>query len=81
MVCMQFYPRLFKEPKRSFFLFGPRGTGKSTLIRLHFEGALWIDLLDPEIFRRYSAQPERLRELILGNPNKQTIVIGKQLPP
>lgn len=70
-------PRLFKPPKESFFLFGPRGTGKSTLLRSLGRDALWIDLLEPEVLRSCQARPERLRELVLGNPNKKTIIIDE----
>lgn len=31
--------------KKSFFLFGPRGTGKTMWVRSHFSGALYLDLL------------------------------------
>jgi len=37
--------RLLTRPDCSFFLFGPRGTGKSTWIREQFPGALRFDLL------------------------------------
>ncbi len=70
-------PRFFKAPKESFFLFGPRGTGKSTWLRTLMKNALWIDLLDPEELRSYSARPERLRELVLGNRDKRIIVIDE----
>ena len=70
-------PRFFTPPKQSFFLFGPRGTGKSTWLKAHFENALWLDLLDPETFRLYSARPERLEELVLGNPEKKDVVIDE----
>ena len=53
-------PRFFKAAKESFFMFGPRGTGKSTWLRTVMKNALWVDLLDPEVFRSYSARPERL---------------------
>lgn len=74
---MKFYKRLFHEPSQSFFLFGPRGTGKSTLIHKHYENALWIDLLKPEILRVYSAYPERLYDIIKANPDKKVIVIDE----
>lgn len=69
--------RFLLQPQRSFFLFGPRGTGKSTWTKMTFPNALRIDLLAPEIFRSYSAKPERLRELLDGNPNQQTVVIDE----
>jgi predicted AAA+ superfamily ATPase len=68
--------RFFKESTQSFFLFGPRGTEKSTLIKLLYPDALWIDLLQPESLRSLSARPERLFDLMQSNPNK-TIVIDE----
>lgn len=70
-------PRFFKSPSQSFFLFGPRGTGKSTWLKQYYKDALWLDLLEPETFRSYSAYPERLQELVLGNPDKKTVVIDE----
>jgi len=70
-------PRLFKCPKHSFFLFGPRGTGKSTWLRTELENPLWIDLLNPDQFRSFSARPERLRELVLANKDKKIVVIDE----
>jgi len=64
-------------PKESFFLFGPRGTGKSTWIKRIFHDSLLIDLLDPAAFRAYSSVPERLRELVEGNPGVKTILIDE----
>ncbi len=46
----------------SFFLWGPRQTGKSTLLRTTYKDARWIDLLKSEEFRRYLSRPESLRE-------------------
>lgn len=74
---MQLITRLFQAPERSFFLFGPRGTGKSTFMKTHYPDALWIDLLHPNVFRSYSAHPERLYETIAGNPHVSTIVIDE----
>jgi predicted AAA+ superfamily ATPase len=69
--------RFFQTPKRSFFLFGPRGTGKSTFVKRAFERALYLDLLDPEVFRIYSANPERLRERLFAEPGVTTVVIDE----
>lgn len=55
------YSRLIKPPaQKSFFLFGPRGTGKTTWIRQTFPDALYFDLLDPEIYNDFLARPEHL---------------------
>ncbi|QJD30669.1 DUF4143 domain-containing protein [Methylococcus geothermalis] len=69
--------RFFEAPAASFFLFGPRGTGKSTWLRMAFPGALSVDLLDPAAQRLYQARPERLRELIAGNPQAREVVIDE----
>lgn len=51
---------------RSFFLFGSRGTGKSSLIREHFKGQniLNIDLLRPQEFDILNRDPEELTRRI-----------------
>jgi len=47
---------------RSFFLFGPRQTGKSTLVNSAFTKKVWkINLLMTDQFLKYSKHPERLR--------------------
>lgn len=48
----------------SFFLFGARGTGKSTLLTQCFSGVdtLWIDLLQPEVESAYLLSPQRLSQ-------------------
>lgn len=74
---MESIDRFLKDPKQSFFLFGPRGTGKSWWIRQRFPDALCLDLLDPEVFRIYSAKPERLRAWIEGQAKKEVIVIDE----
>lgn len=69
--------RLFQPPKGHFFLFGPRGTGKSTWIEQTWPEALRIDLLAPETLRAFLARPERLRELIAANLDREVIVIDE----
>jgi len=74
---MEIINRFFQDTEQSFFLFGPRGTGKSTWIKQHFKNALYLDLLAPEVFRLYSAKPERLRDVVAANPSADTIVIDE----
>jgi predicted AAA+ superfamily ATPase len=69
--------RFFQAPATHFFLFGPRGTGKSTWLRGAYPDALWVDLLRPEVHRQLAARPERLRELVAGNPGKTVVVIDE----
>lgn len=53
--------------KESFFLFGPRGTGKSTLVRKVFSNSIWIDFLDPETERTYRIAPNTLHNVLKAN--------------
>ena len=69
--------RFFRDPGTSFFLFGPRGTGKSTWLHDQIDSPIWIDLLDPEDYRRYLARPERLRGRIAAEPAKRTVVVDE----
>ncbi len=69
--------RYIKESAGSFFLFGPRGTGKSTWLEQHFADALWINLLEPDVHRQFVARPERLAERLEGHPDKKTVVIDE----
>ncbi len=66
--------RFFKGSPQHFFLFGPRGTGKSTWLKQHYPDAVLIDLLAPDVFRLYSARPERLREIASGAVGKIIII-------
>lgn len=55
------YPRLFALPKKSFFLFGPRGTGKSVWLKQHLShAALSINLLKSSEYLRYKRNPSLL---------------------
>ena len=74
---MELVPRFLPIPSESFFLFGPRGTGKSTWLKHRFPDALVVDLLKPEVFRRMSAQPERLSQLVSGSPSVPTVVVDE----
>ena len=74
---MEIKDRFFKPPRTSFFLFGPRGTGKSTFVHEHFTDALIIDLLDPERARFFSSMPERLKETVHAQQTSACIVIDE----
>ena len=69
-------PRL--SAKNSFFLFGARGTGKSTLIESRFSGkdTLWIDLLLYEEEERFSRNPDELL-FILEKTKYKTVVVDE----
>jgi predicted AAA+ superfamily ATPase len=65
---------------KTCFLFGPRQTGKTSLIAQQFNGAKIIDLLLSENYRKYSAHPERLREEITDNDKLVIIDEIQRLP-
>ena len=63
------FKRLFNIPlgsNHSIFIFGPRGTGKTSWLKNHIadNSMIYIDLLDGNIFRTLYARPESLREHI-----------------
>ena len=76
-VIMTTYSRFLTLPAGSFFLFGPRGTGKTTWLRSLLPDAVFVDLLKPEEYRRLAARPERLRERVLGAPPDTDVVIDE----
>ncbi|MBN1196791.1 MAG: hypothetical protein JXA62_05235, partial [Candidatus Aminicenantes bacterium] len=51
---MEHVKRDIQIPEEHFFLFGPRGTGKSTLLKKNIPDSLLIDLLQPDLFRMYA---------------------------
>ena len=69
--------RSFRPPSGSYFLFGPRGTGKTTLLRVLHPDAVFVDLLDPATSRELSARPERLTEIVRGARAGVPIVVDE----
>jgi predicted AAA+ superfamily ATPase len=63
--------------KETFFLWGPRQTGKTTLLRATYPQALWIDLLKADEYRTYLQNPERLRGLIEARGTTPQVVIDE----
>ena len=60
---------------RSIFLFGPRQTGKSTLVRRTFPEAAFYDLLEADTFRQLSTNPEHLRQTL--DPGRRIVVVDE----
>jgi predicted AAA+ superfamily ATPase len=58
--------RLLQRPNRSFFLFGPRGTGKSTWLQEVLPDAVTLDLLDASLFLELSRDPHVIEAMIGG---------------
>ena len=76
-------PRLLRRPDRSFFLFGPRGTGKSTWLQQVLPDALRLDLLDFSLFLELSRDPHRLEALIGNRPSGSWVILDEiqKIPP
>jgi predicted AAA+ superfamily ATPase len=74
---MELKARALRPPGGSYFLFGARGTGKSSFVRHAYPGALYIDLLDPVTQREYLARPERLAEVVRAQPAGRNVVIDE----
>lgn len=74
---MRTVTRFFQTTNSSYFLFGPRGTGKSTLIKSTYPHCAIIDLLEPDIYRQFRAHPERLKDYIFGHENTNCFIIDE----
>ncbi len=74
---MESVTRFFEAPAGSFFLLGPRGTGKSWWTRRTFPDALVVDLLEPAMERRLLARPELLEGLADGMRKPGVIVVDE----
>lgn len=70
------YSRIFKpDMGQSYFLFGPRGTGKSSWLRNKYDDSNYIDLLDDEIFTALTANPKKIADYITNE--KLPVVIDE----
>jgi predicted AAA+ superfamily ATPase len=69
------------QPGKSFFLFGPRGTGKSTWIRQQLEPALVVDLLEAQTWQRMLARPGDLAQLVEAAPPGLVVIDEVQRAP
>lgn len=76
-LMFKYIERLFKPPTGSFFIFGPRGTGKSTWLKKNYPEAYIIDLLDDVTFRNYVSHPERIKQVIEANPDTKCYIVDE----
>lgn len=69
------YPRIIEPPKdKSFFLFGPRGTGKTTWVKSAFPQAAFLDLLESELYTDLLANPQRLEKFIPPGADQWVVI-------
>jgi hypothetical protein len=73
----KYIKRLLEVPNRSFFLFGPRGVGKSTWLEKTMQDALFFNLLDSSLYLELSQNPANLEALAGNIPEGSWIVIDE----
>jgi predicted AAA+ superfamily ATPase len=72
------FNRQLVAPQKSFFLLGPRATGKSTWLKQNFPNALRFDLLRNDTYFDLLAAPSKMREQVMAyNPQDQWIIIDE----
>lgn len=77
MVSSPYYPRLFQAPRTSFFLFGVRGSGKSTWARQQFPHAHVVDLLDEELHHSLLLDPGRFAAELRPLPRGSWVIVDE----
>lgn len=73
-----YLPRFFQPPKKqSYFLFGPRGTGKSSFLKLKYPNAAVIDLLDDRTLIDLRNDSSRIEPLVNGLKKNSCVIIDE----
>lgn len=62
------------EVNQSVFLFGPRGTGKTSWVKSYLKDALYIDLLETQTYNDFLADPSRLEKRIPNDFNNWVVI-------
>lgn len=60
--------------EESIFFWGPRQSGKSTLLKALFTDALFFDLLLSDLYKRLLTNPEYLRETVIASEKKVVVI-------
>lgn len=66
-----------EPPEYSFFLWGPRQIGKSSLLRDRYPSAAYRDLLITEVYLRYLQNPGLLREEFASAPPGRFVILDE----
>ena len=69
--------QLPEKPEKSFFLWGPRQTGKTTLLRSTYPEAFRVDLLKTDELVRYASQPVLFRQVVSALPRDRLVVVDE----
>jgi predicted AAA+ superfamily ATPase len=70
-------PRLLKSPQQSFFLMGPRGSGKSTWLRATFPDAHVFDLLSEDTYQRLLSSPRLFADELRAVPADKWVIVDE----
>ena len=73
------YSRLLESPQKTSFLFGPRGTGKSTWIEQRMQGARVFDLLDTTLALEWERDPQGFRRRVLAESDREQWIIVDEI--
>ncbi len=71
--------RFFNLPDNSCFIFGPRGTGKSTWIKQNLKEAMVINLLDEVTYLKFLANPGYIKEIVAGNKGNHKVFVVDEI--
>ncbi len=71
------YTRAYKLPDHSFFLFGPRGTGKTTWLKSVLGDGAWYDLLRTQVVLELMRQPGLFRQQVEALPKGKWVIIDE----
>lgn len=69
--------RIFQAPEQSFFLLGPRGSGKSTWLKATFPDAHVVDLLAEASYQRLLAHPGLFAHELRAVPKGRWVVVDE----
>jgi predicted AAA+ superfamily ATPase len=69
--------KLPEKPAQSLFLWGPRQTGKTTLLKQTYPDAWRVDLLKSDTLMRYLQRPALFREEVAALPAGQLVVVDE----
>ena len=73
----KYLDRRIVNPGQSFFLFGPRGTGKTTWVKHEFPQAHEINLLDESLYQSYLADISRFTDELRGRKEESWVFIDE----
>jgi predicted AAA+ superfamily ATPase len=71
------YTRLLPAPHRSFFLFGPRGSGKTTWLKQEFPDAKVFNLLQAKVLLELSRDLGRFKQEVLAEKEGTWIILDE----